>query len=86
MQWPAARRDKPDPFTAEERDRIVAHWAKADFFYFPWGFPCSIPECDRPRRQRLPGPMWTWSVRRYRSASRGIWGASRRLKHLLARE
>lgn len=38
MQWPAARRHKPDPFTAEERDRIVAHWAKADFFYFPWVF------------------------------------------------
>lgn len=33
LQWPAAQRAKPDPFTAEER---VAHWAETDFFYFPW--------------------------------------------------
>jgi integrase len=38
IQWPKAHRAKPDPFTAEERDKIVAHWAKADFFYFPWVF------------------------------------------------
>jgi len=36
IQWPKAQRAKPDPFTAQERDKIVAHWARADFFYFPW--------------------------------------------------
>jgi integrase len=38
IQWPKAQRTKPDPFTAEERDKIVEHWTKADFFYFPWVF------------------------------------------------
>jgi len=38
IQWPANQRPKPDPFTAEERDRILAYWAKNDFFYFPWVF------------------------------------------------
>src|SRR6266436_4561127 len=38
VQWPAPQRTKPDPFTAEERDKIVTHWAKTDFFYFPWVF------------------------------------------------
>ena len=38
IQWPKPQRAKPDPFTAEERDKIVEHWAKTDFFYFPWVF------------------------------------------------
>jgi integrase len=36
IQWPSNQRAKPDPFTAVERDRIVAYWAENDFFYFPW--------------------------------------------------
>jgi integrase len=36
LQWPAIMRQKPDPFSAEERDRIVAWWRAKDFFYFPW--------------------------------------------------
>ncbi len=38
IRWPSNQRAKPDPFTAEERDRIVAYWAASDFFYFPWVF------------------------------------------------
>ena len=83
LQWPPAQRAKPDPFTAEERDKIVAHWAEADFFYFPWVLtPCFIPRCGQPRRQRLPGLMWIWSRGQSQSISRGTWEASRRLRHL----
>src|SRR5262249_25453703 len=38
LQWPKVEREKPDPFTAEERDRILAHWLEKDFFYYPWVF------------------------------------------------
>jgi integrase len=38
IQWPRSQREKPNPFTAEERDRIIEYWAKNDFFYFPWLF------------------------------------------------
>jgi integrase len=38
VQWPRVQREKPDPFTAEERDRIIDYWKENDFFYFPWVF------------------------------------------------
>jgi integrase len=38
IQWPEAEREKPDPFTAEERDKILAWWLENDFFYYPWVF------------------------------------------------
>jgi integrase len=38
VQWPRSQREKPDPFTAEERDRIIDYWIKNDFFYYPWVF------------------------------------------------
>src|SRR5215471_8977637 len=38
VQWPRSQREKPAPFTAEERDKIIGHWKKIDFFYFPWVF------------------------------------------------
>jgi integrase len=38
VQWPRVQRDKPDPFTANERDRIIKHWIDNDFFYYPWVF------------------------------------------------
>jgi integrase len=38
LQWQKSQREKPDPFTAEERDRIVEYWKATDFFYFPWVF------------------------------------------------
>src|SRR5262249_24431019 len=38
VKWPKAQREKPDPFTADERDRIIQHWIKNDFFYYPWVF------------------------------------------------
>ena len=38
VQWPRSQRQKPDPFTVEERDRIIDHWIKNDFFYYPWVF------------------------------------------------
>jgi len=38
VQWPRVQREKPDPFSVEERDRIIEHWKENDFFYFPWVF------------------------------------------------
>src|SRR5262249_6718621 len=38
LQWPKVEREKPDPFTAEERDRILAYWLEKDFFYYPLVF------------------------------------------------
>jgi integrase len=38
VQWPAMPRRRPDPFTAEERDRIIKYWIDTDFFYYPWVF------------------------------------------------
>lgn len=38
IQWPRLPRKKPDPFTAEERDRIVAWWLEHDFFFYPLVF------------------------------------------------
>jgi integrase len=36
IQWPRLSRKKPAPFTAEERDRILAWWLDNDCFYYPW--------------------------------------------------
>jgi integrase len=36
LKWPKTQREKPDPFSAEERDLILAWWRENDFFYFPW--------------------------------------------------
>lgn len=36
LKWPALVRAKPDPFTAQERDQIIAWWRENDFFYYPW--------------------------------------------------
>ena len=38
LQWPANGREKPKPFTAGERDRIISYWIEKDFFYYPWVF------------------------------------------------
>ena len=41
IQWPRQVKTKPDPFTAEERDKIVAWYVENDFFYYPlveWQF------------------------------------------------
>lgn len=38
IDWPSISREPPDPFTAEERDAIIAWWRESDFFYFPWVF------------------------------------------------
>jgi integrase len=38
IQWPRSQREKPFPFTADERDRIIEYWKAHDFFYFPWVF------------------------------------------------
>jgi integrase len=38
VQWPRSQRQRPDPFTAEERDRIIDYWLNNDFFYYPWVF------------------------------------------------
>ena len=41
IQWPRLPGKKPDPFTAEERDRIIEWYTRNDFFYFPliaWQF------------------------------------------------
>jgi len=36
LQWPRLPRLRPDPFTSDERDRILAWWEKNDFFFFPY--------------------------------------------------
>jgi integrase len=41
VQWPRLPKKRPDPFTAEERDRIITWYIKNDFFYYPlvaWQF------------------------------------------------
>jgi integrase len=41
IAWPRLPKTKPDPFTAEERDRIIQWYAENDFFYYPliaWQF------------------------------------------------
>lgn len=38
LDWPRIPRQRPDPFTAQERDVIVAHFAEKNFFYYPWVF------------------------------------------------
>jgi integrase len=36
LVWPRLEREPPDPFTLEERDRILAYFVQNDFFYYPW--------------------------------------------------
>jgi integrase len=36
IQWPRLPRKRPDPFTAEERDRILEWWLDNDCFYYPY--------------------------------------------------
>ncbi len=36
IQWPAAKREKPDPFLPEERDKILAFFRDREPFYYPW--------------------------------------------------
>ncbi|MBI2999137.1 MAG: tyrosine-type recombinase/integrase [Deltaproteobacteria bacterium] len=36
IHWPAVERQKPDPFTAEERDHILAFFREREPFYYPW--------------------------------------------------
>lgn len=36
VEWPRKQSPKPDPFTAEERDKIIEWWAANDIFYYPW--------------------------------------------------
>lgn len=41
LQWPRQPKTKPDPFTAEERDRIIRWYIESDFFFYPlvaWQF------------------------------------------------
>jgi len=38
LKWQRQIKEKPDPFTAEERDNILAWWKANDFFYYPWVF------------------------------------------------
>lgn len=36
LQWERRPRLRPDPFTIEERDRIIKWWAENDFFFYPY--------------------------------------------------
>jgi integrase len=36
LQWPRQPRKRPDPYTVEERDRILKWWEENDFFFFPY--------------------------------------------------
>jgi integrase len=36
LRWPAAARDKPDPFLPKERDKILDFFREREPFYYPW--------------------------------------------------
>jgi integrase len=36
LKWPRRPKSRPDPFTAEERQKILAYIAENDGFYYPW--------------------------------------------------
>ena len=36
LRWPRIRRPKPDPFTEQERDKILAHFKEKNLFYHPF--------------------------------------------------
>ena len=36
LRWPAAAREKPDPFLPEERDLILDFFREREPFYYPW--------------------------------------------------
>jgi len=38
LQWPRQPKHRPDPFTIDERDKIVQWWAEHDFFFYPYVF------------------------------------------------
>ena len=38
LRWPRMPREKPDPFTSSERDKIINWWKDNDFYYFPYVF------------------------------------------------
>ena len=38
VKWPKNERELPDPFTAEERDRLLAYVQDKRLFYYPWMF------------------------------------------------
>jgi len=38
LQWPRQPKHRPDPFTIEERDKILNWWAEHDFFFYPYVF------------------------------------------------
>jgi integrase len=36
LKWQRQIKERPDPFSAPERDRILEWWRTNDFFYYPW--------------------------------------------------
>ena len=36
LRWPSSRREKPDPYTAEERDALLEYIAREQSFYYPF--------------------------------------------------
>src|SRR5215472_18604104 len=40
LDWPRAHRVKPDPFDADERDAILAWFARNEPYWCPWLFFC----------------------------------------------
>jgi integrase len=36
LKWPRLPRLRPDPFSVEERDKILEYWETKDFFFFPY--------------------------------------------------
>ena len=35
IQWPAGQKPKPDPFSAEDRDKVLNHFREHEPYY-PW--------------------------------------------------
>jgi len=36
LKWQRQIKERPDPFTSGERDKVLTWWKENDFFYFPW--------------------------------------------------
>src|SRR5690349_6457304 len=56
VQWPRLPRLRPDPFTAGERDGILAWWESNDFYFYPYVYFQFHTGC---RPSETHGLMWS---------------------------
>ena len=77
VEWPKVAAAKPDPFTAEERDRIIQHWVEADFFSILGCSSCFTPVCGQAKLRPLPGRTLMCRREPSRLRNRATWEPSR---------